>query len=123
MVALMRKMQTYGFLQRIYLNKLRHATTRLTWNLLHLSLPSPSANCWQFRLVFGSCPHVVKTICFQMFALHLLVAIAVKDLTIMRIVHVRSVHCHALIANANANWQADVYLYPETGILRFVLVI
>lgn len=60
MVALMRKMRTHGFPQRIYLNKLRRATTRLTWNPLPLSLPSPSANCRRFRLVFGSCPHVVK---------------------------------------------------------------
>lgn len=115
MVALMRKMQTYGFPQRIYLNKLRRATTRLTRNSLPRSLPSPSANCWQFRLVFGSCPHVVKTVCFQMFALHLVFAFVGKDSAIMRSGHLRSAHCHALIANANANLQAEftVQLRPS----------
>lgn len=34
----------------------------------------------------------------------------------MRFVHVRSVHCHALIANANANLQAEftVQLRPSS---------
>lgn len=51
-----------------------------------------------------------------MFALHLVFALVVKDLTIMRSGRVRSVHCHALIANANANLQAEfsVQLRPSS---------
>lgn len=50
-----------------------------------------------------------------MFALHLVFAFVGKDSTIMRSGRRRSVPCHALIANANANLQAEftVQLRPS----------
>lgn len=123
-VALMRKMQTYGFLQRIYLNKLCWVATGLTWNLPPLSLPSPSANCWQFGLVFGSCLARCQD-CFFSRCLHLrlIFACVVKDLTLMRFMCVYAVQWHLLIAKANTNFQAKSYLYTVTGSLRLACLL